>query len=96
MHDWIENNAYRPNNDWFYKIYYPYGDYNSRISFKTQNLNPFMARWCDCWIHLIENEEGILFTDGKFTRGQKHKSKVINELFDKWNKDQDKDFNFID
>lgn len=31
------------------------------------------------WIHLIESPSGIVFSDGKFTSGQKHWSKAVQE-----------------
>lgn len=31
------------------------------------------------WIHMIENNAGIIFLDGKFTSGQKHWSKSVQE-----------------
>lgn len=96
LHKWIVDNAYITSSA-LGKIYYPSENGFERISFYTQTMNCFHGyRWCDCWIHKIESERGIEFTDGQYTQGQKHKSQQIKELFSKWYKEdnQPKQYNF--
>ncbi len=98
LHEWIVENAIiNIGCKYEDKVFYPYGTYSGRISFKTQKLNQFMGyRHCDCWIHKIESDRGIEFTDGAYTQGQKHKSELFNKLFDQWYKEdsQPKVYNF--
>lgn len=41
----------------------------------------FRPKWGDenIWIHLIENDAGIIFSDGKFTAGLKHWTREVQE-----------------
>lgn len=42
------------------------------------DISPVYGGPC-LWIHLIENERGIIFSDGKLTCGAKHASKQVVE-----------------
>ena len=99
LYDWIKANAYiNPYHPHY--PFFPYNDYNSKISFSSQTINPYpqLRYACSIWIHLIESDKGIEFTNGKFTSGQKHKSKQMNELFLLWDKQirQKQTYNFVE
>lgn len=47
----------------------------SRIEFATLEDRPFE----EIWIHQIETEEGIVFADGYYTKGEKYCSKNVNK-----------------
>ena len=99
MHQWILANAViNIGCKYEDKVSYPYGNYDGRISFKTHTLNEFSGyRYCDCWIHMIESDRGIEFTDGAYTQHQKHKSKEFDNLFALWEKEDNsvKTYNFV-
>lgn len=42
-------------------------------------------RYPDLWIYKIEDEEGIVFSNGRYTAGQKHCSKKVKEWLEKCN-----------
>lgn len=49
------------------------------------------------WIHQIEGYEGIIFSDGKFTDGQKHWSKDVQKWLVRCEERQHRPkFNFVD
>lgn len=94
MRQWINENAYTG----FDKVFYPSKQGCGRVSFDTKTMNTFYGfKWCDCWIHMIESEKGIEFTDGTYTSGQKHMSEEIDALFRKWTREdkEPKTYNFV-
>ena len=73
--------------DWFFKLCDR--DYEKYISIPlpTQKVAPYRMEvncmWTKnkCfWVHMIEREGTIIFSDGKFTSGQKHWNDEMKEL----------------
>lgn len=69
MKSWIHENTIE---DGYHK-WLPRKDAIGAIEFGTKD------RKFDMWIHEIDSDEGILFTDGKYTGQQKHMSDRIVE-----------------
>lgn len=74
----------------YYAMYFPQ-DPTSYISFC-----PEYGGWAH-WIHMIENENGIIFSDGKCTSGQQHVSIEIRQWLKHCNQRQNQPtYNFVD
>ena len=99
MHEWILDNYILDTSSSLDSVYYPCGDRCGRIQFASTKLKTFVGfRCCDVWIHMIEDDRGIIFSDGKYTDRQQHKSKFLNEYFEKWSKEDNakKKYNFVE
>lgn len=48
------------------------------------------------WIHQIESQNGIVFSDGKFTRGEHFCAKSVEEWLNKCHEEKNKKFNFVE
>ena len=70
----------------------PEACYNMRFSVYKKGKNPAYSdlpfsiniclnknRGVELWIHRIDNEEGIIFSDGVMTNGRKHWSKKVED-----------------
>lgn len=55
------------------RMFFPVHETPSRIGFTPQWGGP------NCWIHQIESERGIIFTDGRHTAGQKHWNQEVRD-----------------
>lgn len=107
LNDWIAQNYY-------YHEYYCMGEthhshigyYSDRISFVSKSLNPFESRYnyIGVWIEMIENENGVIYTNGEHSKGVRHMSNEIKAKFEEWQKEDKEDpkhlkrlgFNFVD
>ncbi len=79
---------YRKNNS---AMYLPCGDEMSSINFKPAYDGP------NNWIHLIKSTTGIIFSDGRYTSGQKFGSRRVRDWLKHCKERRDNPtFNFIE
>ena len=67
--------------DYSKAMFFPTPEKVAQIGEKGPWKIELRPRWGEeqIWIHQIENECGIIFSDGKFTSRQKHWSKAVQE-----------------
>lgn len=80
LENWIFNQMQQDYTKPF-TMYFHTPEKNARIHGEGASRIEFTPRWggCTFWIHQMENYDGIIFSDGTFTSGQKHWSQEVQE-----------------
>lgn len=70
---------------------FPQGSQPSRICLRPESGG------ANIWIHLIFSDDGIVFSDGQYTSGQKHASKSVQKWLSHCKERRDNStFNFVE
>ena len=89
LENWIFKQMKQKYQNNYYVMYFP--ETPSRILFAPESTG------AKNWIHLIENERGIIFSDGKMTNGLKHQSEEVRQWLIHCNQRQNQPtYNFVD
>lgn len=79
VENWLFDNASRSRGGYNNLFFPPTVPTNWKANPEPSRIETHDAEDWDIWIHRIDNENGIIFSDGKYTSGMKHWNEEVKE-----------------